>query len=64
MLFGQANMTRLFRAVTSITKYVLAAVKRNDGPERLQLAQALLIKILASTVDPGLINGPQNDWEY
>ena len=57
-------MTRLFRAVTSITKYVLAAVKRNDAPERLQPAQAWLIKILASAVDPGLIKGPQNDWEY
>ena len=57
-------MTRLFRAVTSITKYVLAAVKRNDAPERLQLAQALLIKILASAADPGLIKGPRNDWEY
>jgi hypothetical protein len=49
-----ANVIRLFRAVRSNRKYVLAAVKTNGAPERLQLAQALLINILAVLDPPGL----------
>lgn len=49
-----ANVIRLFRAVRSNRKYVLAAVKINGTPERLQLAQALLINILAVLDPPGL----------
>ena len=57
------NVIRLFRAVRSIMKYVLAAVKRNGAPERLQLAQALLINMLAVLDPPGLGEGPDHAWE-
>ena len=57
------NVIRLFRAVRSNRKYVLAAVKINGAPERLQLAQALLINILAVLDPPGLGEELDHAWE-
>jgi len=54
------NMIKLFRAVRSNTKYVLAAVKRNGAPDRLHPTQALLINILAVLDPPGLGEEPDH----